>query len=388
MKKYNVIWFDDEWKSLEFIIEKASLNGIFLNGFTNSEEGIRELELNISKYDAAIVDGIFYKYIGQSGAATKDSALKDVAMVLEKLSNIKRLPWFILSGQTSFTKEKNSIAEVFKENTVFDKLNDEHLDRLWSSIKAEADKQLDTQIRHEYSSVFALCEERYLGTELNPVLLDLIKEYESEMGSGVSENKLNSIRKVIESIFKLFNRIGVIPNEVASGNGSINNSSKFLAGSSDSYEITSEIAPPAIVFLFRSILSVTQDGSHSGDDLKLKIDQFVKTQPTGYLFSSVLFQLLELLVWTKTFVDTHPNKGKNQLLSSIKVNSNIPQYKGKIEQDSKRNYFCGMYLLSYKRVVENFKIGDDICIFESVKNEDIKTMDSYSLFAKKFSTAP
>ncbi len=386
MKQYKVIWFDDECQSLEFIIEKASANGITLIGFTNSQDGIRELELNISKYDAAIVDGLFFRSKDQQGVANNDNALKEVALAFENLSYKKRLPWFILSGQSSFTLEKNSVADVFKQNEVYDKLSDEDLERLWSRIKLEAEMHPDTQLRHKYASIFVLCDERYLGTELSTVLLDLLREHESAIGSGVSENKLNAIRKVVESIFKLFNRIGVIPDEVIYASGSINNSSKFLAGLNESYHFSGEIAPPAIVFLLKSVLSVTQDGSHYGGELKLKIDQFAKTQPTGYLFSSVLFQLLEIMVWTKTFVDSHPDEDKNGLLSSPKINSSIPQYEGTIEQDSNGNYFCGKYLLPYKRVEGKYNVGNNIRIFESVKNEDARTKDFYPVFARNFSS--
>jgi hypothetical protein len=381
METYNVIWFDDEFQSLEYIIEKALANNIHLVGFTNSEDGINELEMNIAKYDAAIVDGLFFRSKDQSGVANSDKALKDVALTFEKLSFKKRLPWFILSGQTSFTKEQNTTAHVFKENEVFDKLAEDDLNSLWLRIKVEADKHPETQLRHKYANVFSVCDEKYLGSDLFHVLIDLLKEHEFNIGGSVSENKLNAIRKVVERIFRVLSRIGVIPKEVILSNGSINNASKFLAGLNESYVYTSEIAPPSITFLLRNILNVTQDGSHSGDELKLRIDQFVKSQPTGFLFSSVLFQLLEVMIWTKSFVDTHQNLEKNMLLTSLKVNAIAPKYTGKIEQDSKGNYYCGEYLLSYKLVKGKFRVGDIIKIFESSKNNDPRTDKFYPEFA-------
>ena len=387
MKKYNVIWFDDEWESLEFIVEKALLNGISLTGFTNSEEGIRELELNILKYDAAILDGIFFRDRTNSGTVTNDKALRDVAFALQSLSFKKKLPWFILSGQTSFTKEANPSALVFKGNEVYDKLCEEDLNKLWHNIKAAADLNEDTQLRHEFSSVFAICKETYIGEDMAIVLLDLIKEHKNLNASRVSENKLNAIRKVVEEVFIMFTRIGVIPEEIHSGSGPINSASKFLAGINDSFNINEEIAPPATVFLLRSILNVTQDGSHSGDDLKLRIDQFVKKHPTGYLYSSVLFQLLEVLNWAKSYVDAHPDKEKNKLMSSKKIDSSKLEFVGIIERDVKGNYFCGDFLLPFKRVEEGYNLGDKIQIFEFVKNEDDRTKNYYSKFAKKFSNS-
>ena len=76
MNKYKVIWFDDEYKTLNIIREKAFVNGIELIGFDNSKEGIDELEKRIENYDAAISDGLFFKNLNLSNAnPTSKSAL-------------------------------------------------------------------------------------------------------------------------------------------------------------------------------------------------------------------------------------------------------------------------------------------------------------------------
>ena len=138
MKKYNVIWFDDDFSELNLIRENASLNGILLFGFTNAKEGIEELDRNLKFYDAAIVDGRFYTDPDQEGDSYGDSALFNVGLAIERLSSRKKISWFILSGHASFTKEKNKLAKEFKNDKVYDKTNDAHLSALWQDLKSEA----------------------------------------------------------------------------------------------------------------------------------------------------------------------------------------------------------------------------------------------------------
>ena len=103
MKKYNVIWFDDKFETLNITYEKAFLNGINLIGFTNVMEGVHELKHNISDYDAAILDGNFYQSPEQSGDEMDDTAMFNVGLEIEKLSSKKKSricwPWLNLPTQ-------------------------------------------------------------------------------------------------------------------------------------------------------------------------------------------------------------------------------------------------------------------------------------------------
>ena len=59
--------------------------------------------------------------------------------------------------------------------------------------------------------------------------------------------------------------------------------------------------PQQVASYIRSILSITQAGSHRSN-----IDKFVKQVRTPYLFKSVLYQLMDVLVWFKMYVDGNP----------------------------------------------------------------------------------
>ena len=50
---------------------------------------------------------------------------------------------------------------------------------------------------------------------------------------------------------------------------------------------------------------------------------------------------------------------------------------GIIEQDAEGNFFCGEYLLDYKRVVSTFKLGDKINLKTCITNPSDKSFDKY-----------
>lgn len=62
-------------------------------------------------------------------------------------------------------------------------------------------------------------------------------------------------------------------------------------------------------------------------------------------------------------------------------------YQGIIEQDEKGNFFCGPYLLDYKMVISNFKLGDRISIKTLIHNPSDMTVDQFPKKSVKFSMA-
>jgi hypothetical protein len=375
MKKYKVIWFDDEFETLDLLREQAMLNGITLIGFSNAKDGILELEKNTFQYDAAIVDGKFFKNPEQSGDTMDDSALGDVARALDKLSDIKVLPWFILSGQISFTKEINSLARLYKDNVVYDKLNEEHLLNLWNDLKREAANQEDTQIRHKYKRVFEVCTKKYIGETANKDLLSILKKENSEKAFIDPNLYFNSLRKIMDDLFMAFNKYGVMPDVFVKPTVALNESSKFLSGSVEKgYKLDVAVFPKVVSDHVRSILAVCQPASHRSE-----IDIFISQVNTPYLLLSVTYQLLDVLLWFKEFIDSNTdiafNKTKYNLVDTSNSSNAIT---GTIEQDESNNYHCGEIIINYTQFYKNgFKIGDTIRILKVANNTNELTMHLY-----------
>jgi len=384
MKQYNILWIDDRFHEMIDFQILAESEGILLQGFKSFEEGFNDLEKSNKNYDAILLDGLFFEKRDQESGTEDEMALGAAIARINELKNIKSYPWFVLSGQEQFTKTKNSLLTANKKKC-FDKTNPADIFALFNIIKTESDNEIETSIKHKYYKAFELCTSKYIGEDIINSLLYLLIGVEKQKENQNSEEKLNAIRKIIESIFDVFYKIGILPAEIARGNGSINKSGDFLAGLNKQYKYNEQILHPVIALQLISILDLTQDGSHSKGDLKLGVDDFIKTQNTSYLFNSIVFQLLDIMIWCKYYFDNHLDANYNTKLTELLEIDSSTFYEGIIEQDSYRNFHCAEYALSYTYITSNnFQVGDKIKITESTVNTNNKTITLYPKHAKKF----
>lgn len=322
-KSYTVIWFDDEHQARKKIRESAHLKGIQLIGFSNATEGIKDLDQNIEAYDAALLDGIFYETQSEKGTPTEDAAMGKVAKTLLKLETRKKLPWFILSGQDSFTKVENRFAAAFKEGKVYDKLggNKEYED-LWNNLIEEANKLPDVQLKHKYKKLLEVCSDDIIGADMFSRLFVLIKHIEDLEQLRNTEDMLIPIRKLIERMFSKLADKGVIPEKIIKNRGWINKSSLFLSGRHSDYEHLTEIIHPMVCENIHRLLNITQDGSHTEGELKLKADDYFKISKSDYLYRSCVYLLFDIFYWFKDFIiennDAKLNMAKWKEVSSKK----------------------------------------------------------------------
>jgi hypothetical protein len=378
MTKYNVLWIEDEPQKQDSFLDEAALEGIDLHLFKTNKLGMDELETHINFYDAVILDAKGYEKSEDERASL--TGLQNSIKAINALS--KKIPYFIYSGYLD--KIEYGIArEMLNNEEIFTKGKDNQ--QLLTRIKEKADRQIDTQIRHKYQRIFEVCTNKYIGEDANNTLLSLLRSIEDNENNLDSNDKLNTIRKIVEKLFVALNRIGILPDELR---GNINGSSKFLAGVDSSYSLNEEIADKTTAYLLRSILTVTQDGSHIGSSSSLGVNNHIVQRATPYLFSSVLFQLLDVLLWFKEFADKHQDIEKNKLIATLSTTSNSSIYEGVIAQDSNNNYYCGEHLLNYRFVSKNYQVGDRIKITGESENTNPKTNTYYSKYATFFTNPP
>jgi cold shock CspA family protein len=225
----------------------------------------------------------------------------------EKLLQLKKkFEVFVLTGQAEAYEDK-TFKKAFTK--VYKKGSDEEIDRLFSDIKVAAATQEDTQIRHNYKRVFDVCTEKYIGELAGQDILNLLKINDETN----IESYFISVRKIVEDVFLGFNKFNLIPKDFVFPKVALNESSKFLAGKSseDNYFIEKGYKhlddthlPIQIASNLRSILSVTQANAH-----RSKIDSFLKMINTPYLLKAITFQLLDVIVWFKMYVDSNPKTG-------------------------------------------------------------------------------
>lgn len=299
---YNILWIDDEHETLTGTKGRAKRNGINLIPFKSLNSGMDELERNYPFYDGVLLDAKFFEN-EDDVQGTEDTY--NVHRAKERLLQIKKkFEVFVLTGQAEAYEDK-TFKKAF--TNVYKKGSDEEIDRLFSDIRTAAAKQEDTQIRHNYKRVFDVCTEKYIGEFAGQDILNLLKVNDDTN----IDNYFNAIRKVVEDLFIAFNKFNLLPSEFVTPSVALNQTSIFLAGQ-DQYENTDAVykqhkhlqethLPKQIASYLRSILSITQAGSHRSE-----IDNYVKTIRTTYLLKSISFQLLDVLIWFKMYVDSNP----------------------------------------------------------------------------------
>ena len=361
-KKYDFIWVDDEHEDLQSTKTRAKLSGITLHAFKSVNAGIGELEKNAHLYDGVLLDARMFEDEDDSKGTEDDS---NVHRAKERILQIpKKFEIFILTGQTDLQGD-SSFGKAFRN--IYKKGED--TDVLFEAMKAAADKQPDTQIRHHYSRVFALCTSEFLGEENAPRLLDLITQSKGDTTIHI-EDGFVGMRKTLEVLFQRLNTLGLIPDELFENHGWFNPCSDFLTGKESAYKVNDGLIHPVVQLLLRQLKEVTQDAEHSlPQRLRLKVDEFIGVNKTSYLFESSLLQLFDVLLWFKDF--TERNKGEIIYTSSMRE----IDFTGIVQRDAKGIYHCDTYIINYSEVkYKKIALGDSIRITHVVKNRKENSM--------------
>lgn len=301
---YNILWIDDEHETLGGTKGRAKRNGINLVPFKSLNGGMGELSRNYPNYDGVLLDAKFFE---NEDDVKGSEDTYNVHRAKEELFQLrKRFEIFILTGQSE-AYDDTTFQKAFKR--VYKKGSDSDIQRLLNDIKDAANGQRDTQIRHEYRRAFEVCSEKYIGEASGIDLLSLLKE-EEEIGS---EKYFNTIRKILEDLFLAFHKFNLLPSEFVNPQVSLNQSSIFLSGQDQNERTNARFKlhrhleethlSRTVSNTIRSLLHIVQPGSHRSG-----VDKHVHLVNNSYLLKSLTFQLLDVLVWFKIYIDSNPKK--------------------------------------------------------------------------------
>ncbi len=310
---YNVLWIDDQYNDeemIQFSIE-AENEGLILNGYPSFEEGFTALERNLEHFDVILLDGLFFEKKGQVAGTEDEIGIGRAIAKINELKTKKVFPWFVLSGKDTFTKGQNSLLKANRA-MCFDKTNPTDVVKLLEQMQLAAINQPDANLKHKYANLLATCSAKYIGSEQFARVFALIKHIENTEKLANTEDMLNPIRKIIERIFTRMAEIGVIPKTIISNKGWINGSSLFLANKHPDYNHLVEITPPLISENIHRLLNIIQDASHGEGELKLKVDHYLKTANSDYLFRSCILLLFDLLLWFNNYIELNPDEAINK----------------------------------------------------------------------------
>lgn len=304
---YNILWIDDDFERLSHIKSEAKDYGLSLKGFKSLTSGFNELEKNYHQYDGVLLDAKFLES-DDDESATADTDY--VHRAKEKLWSLpKKFEIFVFTGQA----EAFGSAEFKKAfPNVYIKGNDESVEKMFTDLKAAADRQQDTQLRHKFPEVFKILDEKCIGSKHSDTLLSVLKSLSDDSIAGVDED-FTSIRMVLETIFKRLSELEILPANFTDEKGWINGSSKFISNKHESYLHTdSDFFHPMVQETLFRIMNVVQDGSHNEGNLNYKCDDFCRTQKTGYLYKSTVYAFLDVLVYFRKLMDDNQNPEENR----------------------------------------------------------------------------
>lgn len=313
--KYKVLWIDDDCNTTgRDFIGQAEQDDVDITAFESHEEGMEYLKKHIHDFQAVILDAKVK--LNKSDTVTNLEGLRASRDRLIELNNKVDidLPYFIFTGQPDY--QTNELFEQsFGEFYIKGKDNE----RLIEDIILRIRESNDYILRKKYEDVLATCSENLLGAEYFSRILTLIKHIENIEKLTNTEDMLTPIRKIIERMFIRLAEIEIIPEAIITNKGWINGSSLFLANKHSDYQHLPEIIPPLVSENIHRLLNITQDGSHSEGELRLKVDQYLKIAKSDFLYRSCVFLLFDLLLWFKDFIEKNPLKDINRTRWKVKA---------------------------------------------------------------------
>ena len=305
---YRVLWIDDEYQTQKDFIGFAEQEGIDIIPFESHEEGMKELNKRMNSYHAVILDAKV-----KEGKNDKVANLKGLKASRDQLIEINKdlyLPFFIFTGQPDYI-DSGLFRESYGDFFIKGKDND----LLLQSIKEAVEKKEEYFIKKKYKRSFDVCTDQYIGQNVENMLFIALRQIEVQDTYDQTKDLFTGLRKIVETLFKRLNELGLLPNEIYNSKGWINQSSYFLSGTHQKFRIKSDLIHPTTAFLIKNVLQITQDASHENPEkLRLRVSQYIGDTPMSYLYNSVVFQLLDIIIWFKMFVDENPDKEKNMTL--------------------------------------------------------------------------
>ncbi len=287
----NVLLIDDREDFSTQFVEHAKSKGIQVAP-KKSFEGLKEVLPKYHHKFAAVVLDI-------KCLLKDDQAIEDANFITVALSyldtNIPFFPRFILTGDDA---EFESIGRYFKQEKVFKK-TPEDLEKLFIELKFCVDNSKSLNIKREYSDIFTLFSVGKLHPSAEQQLLDLIKDGFSESDFGKFKGIFANVRSIQEGMYKSIHQRNptVVKANMLKANGMIdfNKLMKHLNGNPNhSYQ------PTTTVYQNNTINNLAQTiywscGEYIHDDPNRSY--FV----SSYTVKALIYNLLELLLWSKQY---------------------------------------------------------------------------------------
>ena len=331
MKRYNVLWIDDEHEKMSSFITDAELEEIDIYPFQTSKDGMKSFEEDLFKWDGVILDAKCWNESSDEVAST-DGMYFSLNRITE-LKYKRTVPVFIYTGQPDLYSGEQFLKSM-PERKVYKKGSPEDKKQLFVDLKTEANKLIENHMRFIYSDVIGV---------YNDIDSELVKILSKIHGEITNDTDIfNAIRKVLDWTMSYCNKCGLLPIEF---NGSNLGECSYFLGKKE----MQQFVPIHIRRCFHSCIQIANNGSH-----RLDIDNDVRTGKAPYLLRSTAFEMLNILYWCKSLPTNEVLISKMQ--NDVADLMQIPNKKDIVEegvktvvvQCEKANYRRKNYSISHK----------------------------------------
>lgn len=303
MKKYKILWIDDQWEELSSFKDLCELvHDIEVVPCRYAVEGMKLFETHLQSWSAVVLDAKVLMNADNEVAAL--TGLQHSVKRIHELSLKRYVPTFILTGQPDLFSNE-TFSEIYGK--FYEKAKDE--EQLIHDIKQAADQLVVTQIRKKYGNILEIWPER--ESEIINILTTI------ELGNNKNSTCLNEIRKMMEDVMARISQSGLLLVNYTSTN--LAECSRFLG-----QRWLQVLIPIYIQRSIHSCVEICNPGSH-----RTEMEMAIKEGRAPYVLNSTVFELLNILYWCKNL---------EKLPSKEEVNLMVRGLKAKYDEDkSKRN---------------------------------------------------
>lgn len=334
MNVYNVVWADDEIDDLldDETVDELKKQGFNILGKAHYGKELEQLLEKPELVDAVIVDANFPESDTQIGSERDTSGLTCARSIYTHM--LKRsIPFFLLTNRTDellneiYQYYPNFFEDFPRHKRWFKKSDIEEYNNMFEEIKKAVDESKSTSfiVRNRYK------------LELNAAsLIDGTNEFIYEFLVREFENTLTeikepfvSVRRSIEKIFGKCEKMRLIPPISDNTNGTAayflynKYSTKEETGYKTHFEMLGDdILPKPLAQSLKYIVDITQDGAHSKNDMKLKVDEYFEKTKDILLLRSVVFVLIDIVKWFAVTLMRNNDPDVNELTLWRKCDDN------------------------------------------------------------------
>lgn len=196
MKKYKILWIDDQWEELSSFKDLCELvHDIEVVPCRYAVEGMKLFETHLQSWSAVVLDAKVLMNADNEVAAL--TGLQHSVKRIHELSLKRYVPTFILTGQPDLFSNE-TFSEIYGK--FYEKAKDE--EQLIHDIKQAADQLVVTQIRKKYGNILEIWPER--ESEIINILTTI------ELGNNKNSTCLNEIRKMMEDVMARISQSGLL----------------------------------------------------------------------------------------------------------------------------------------------------------------------------------